>query len=134
MARRIMVKPKRKRKDLEIKFYEGLLSKNPNFFHALVSLADAYTKKGFHREGLEVDKRLVSLKPEDPTIRYNFACSLSLIGETEEAFRELKKAILFGYNDFSYILEDADLENVRKHCKFKDFFNKAKKLKQSSQL
>jgi len=120
---------KRKRKDFEIRFYEGLLSKNPNFFHALATLGDAYTRKGFYQEGLEVDRRLVNLKPEDPVARYNFACSLSLMGETEEAFKELKKAILFGYDDFSYILEDPDLENLRKHQKFSAFLNKIKKLK-----
>ncbi len=125
---------KRKRKDLEIKFYEGLLSKNPNFFHALVSLGDAYTKRGFYEEGLEVDKRLVSLKPEDPITHYNFACSLSLVGNIEEAFKELKRAILFGYNDFSYILNDPDLENMRKHNRFKDFFSKITKLKKTGQL
>lgn len=125
---------KRKRKDYEIRFYEGLLSKSPNFFHALVSLGDAYTRKGFYQEGLEVDKKLINLKPEDPIARYNLACSLSLLGETEEAFKELKKAVLFGYNDFSYILEDSDLENVRKHRKFDDFFSKLKRLEQSSQI
>ncbi|MFA5008250.1 MAG: hypothetical protein WC546_03405 [Candidatus Omnitrophota bacterium] len=125
---------KRKKKDFEIKFYEGLLSKNPNFFHALVTLGDAYTRKGFYEEGLEVDRKLVNLKPEDPTARYNFACSLSLVGEIEGAFKELKKAILFGYDDFSYILEDPDLENLRKHEKFNAFMEKLKHLKQSSQI
>ncbi|MDD4183326.1 MAG: hypothetical protein PHT53_05860 [Candidatus Omnitrophica bacterium] len=125
---------KRKKKDFEIKFYEGLLSKNPNFFHALVTLGDAYTRKGFYEEGLEVDRKLVSLKPEDPTARYNFACSLSLMGEVEEAFKELKRAILLGYDDFSYILKDPDLENLRKHQKFSVFLSKLKKLKLSSQV
>ncbi|MDD4955078.1 MAG: hypothetical protein PHP17_03450 [Candidatus Omnitrophica bacterium] len=125
---------KRKKKDFEIKFYEGLLSKSPNFFNALASLGDAYTRKGFYQEGLEVDRKLVNLKPEDPVARYNFACSLSLMGEVEEAFTELKKAILLGYDDFSYILKDPDLENLRKYQKFSAFLSKLKKLKPSSQL
>jgi tetratricopeptide (TPR) repeat protein len=122
-------KKKTKKKDLEITFYENLLKERPNFVQALASLGDAYTRKGFYREGLEVDKALAKLKPEDPTVHYNFACSLSLVGELEQAVKELKKAVLFGYDDFSYILEDPDLENVRKLPQFKDFFSKIKRLK-----
>jgi tetratricopeptide (TPR) repeat protein len=120
---------KKKKKDFEIKFYEGLLSKSPNFFNALATLGDVYTRKGFYEEGLEVDRKLVNLKPEDPVVHYNFACSLSLIGEIEEAFKELKKAVLFGYDDIAYILKDPDLGNLRKHSRFNDFFVKIKKIK-----
>jgi tetratricopeptide (TPR) repeat protein len=120
---------KRKKKDFEIKFYEGLVKERPNFFEALSLLGDAYTRKGFYKEGLEVDKRLVELKPEDPIVHYNLACSLSLVKDVEGAFKELKKAVLLGYDDFSYILKDPDLENVRKHPQFEEFFSKLKKLK-----
>jgi len=125
---------KKRKKDFEIKFYEGLLSKAPNFFHALASLGDAYTRKGFYQEGLEVDRKLVNMKPEDPIVHYNFSCSLSLSGDVEEAFKELKRAVLLGYDDFSYIVKDPDLENLRKHDRFNDFFNKIKQLKKSGQL
>jgi tetratricopeptide (TPR) repeat protein len=122
---------RKRKKDFEIKFYEGLLKKRPEFIDALISLGDAYTRKGFYREGLEVDKRLVQLKPEDPIIHYNLACSLSLVGEIEPAFKELKKAVLLGYEDFSYMLKDPDLENARKHPQFSDFFEKIKRIKKS---
>ncbi|MFA6281078.1 MAG: hypothetical protein WCY05_01085 [Candidatus Omnitrophota bacterium] len=125
---------KRPKKDFEIKFYEGLLSKAPNFFHALASLGDAYTRKGFYQEGLEVDRKLVNMKPEDPIVHYNFACSLSLSGDIDEAFKELKRAVLLGYDDFSYIVKDPDLENLRKHARFADFFSKIKNLNKSGQL
>ncbi|MDD5194309.1 MAG: hypothetical protein PHQ96_01375 [Candidatus Omnitrophica bacterium] len=118
-----------KRKDLEIRFYENLIKERPNFIQALVSLGNAYTSKGFYREGLEVDKKLAKLKPEDPIIHYNLACSLSLLEEVEEAYKELKKAVLLGYDEFSYILEDPDLENVRQHPHFKEFFTKIKNIK-----
>lgn len=120
-----------KKKDFEIKFYESLLEKRPNFVEALISLGDAYTRKGFYHEGLEVDRRLAQLKPDDPIVHYNLACSLSLVGEFEQAFKELKRAVLFGYEDFSYMLKDPDLENARKHPQFNDFFEKVKRIKKS---
>ena len=118
-----------KRKNFEIRFYESLLKKNPNFISVLVSLGDAYTKKGFYEEGLAVDFRLAFLKADDPIVRYNLACSLSLLGKLKESLKELKKAVLLGYNEFSYILKDSDLENVRKLPEFETFFVKLKKLK-----
>jgi len=55
-------------------------------------------------------------------VHYNFACSLSLIGSLEEAFKKIEEAVLLGYDDFSYILKDPDLENLRKHPRFEGFF------------
>jgi tetratricopeptide (TPR) repeat protein len=120
-----------KKKDFEIKFYESLLEKKPNFVEALISLGDAYTRKGFYQEGLEVDRRIAQLKPDDPIVHYNLACSLSLVGEIEQAFKEVKKAVLFGYEDFPYMLKDPDLENIRSHPQFNNFFEKIKRIKKS---
>ena len=118
---------KRRKKDLEIEFYENIVKEKPNFFQALSCLGDAYTRRGFYKEGLEVDKKLAKLKPDDPIVHYNFACSLSLIGSLEEAFKKIEEAVLLGYDDFSYILKDPDLENLRKHPRFEGFFEKIKK-------
>lgn len=120
-----MKKPRKK--DLEIRFYEDIVKQRPRFFEALSSLGDAYTRKGFYKQGLEVDKRLVTLKPQDPVVHYNLACSLSLVGDIDESLKALKKAVLLGYDDFSYMAKDPDLENVRAHRCFEKFLSKAKK-------
>ena len=120
------MKRRPRKKDYEIKFYEGLLKKRPDFTQALSSLGDAYTRRGFYEEGLSVDKRLAELKPEDPLAHYNLACSLSLTGSIAQAQRELKEAAILGYNDFAYILEDADMENLRNAGDFCAFFHELK--------
>ncbi|MBU1113204.1 MAG: hypothetical protein KKH93_04960 [Candidatus Omnitrophica bacterium] len=117
-----------KRKDFEIFFYENILKERPEFVGALISLGDAYTRRGLYQEGLAVDRKLADLRPDDPIIHYNLACSLSLVGNPQEALRELKKAILLGYDDFSYIMEDADLKNVRDLPEFKTLHLKLKKI------
>ena len=118
-----------KKKDFEIVFYENILKERPNFISVLRLLGDAYTKKGFYEEGLAVDQRLANLEPDDPIVHYNLACSFSLVGKTKEALAQLKKAVLFGYDDFSYIEEDSDLDNLRKLPEFDKFFAKLKKAK-----
>ena len=125
---KLMAAGKIKRKNFEILFYEKLIEENPNFIQALLCLGDEYTSRGFYLEGLEIDRRLVKLKPEDPYVRYNFSCSLSLMGDEGQSLKELKKAVLLGYEDFSYILKDPDLEKLRKSPLFKEFFHKLKKI------
>ena len=105
--------------DFEISFYEELIKDKPDFVAALIPLGDAYTKRGLYKKGLEVDKKLARLKPEDPLIHYNLACSYSLLKMVEQALQALKKAIDLGYQDFSFMEADTDLDNVRKDSRYK---------------
>ncbi len=118
-----------KHDDFEISFYEELIKRNPNFVQALSCLGDIYTKRGLYKEGLKVDEKLVRLRPDDPIVHYNLACSLSLVGDIERAFKHLRYAVLLGYEDLDYILKDPDLKNVCKDPRFNNFFDKLKKIK-----
>ncbi len=108
--------------EFEINFYKGLLDKNPDFIEALCALGDLYTKDMQFQKGLEVDERLYRLKPDDPVVLYNLACSYSLLERIDEAFEIIKKAVECGYIDFGHLEEDEDLENLKKDFRFKKFF------------
>jgi len=110
--------------DFEISFYEQLLRKAPYFTNALIALGDAYTRRGRYRDGLKIDKRLVELKPEDPTAHYNLACSYSLLKMADSSLSALKKAIVLGYQDFTFIDKDPDLEFIRKDPHYKELISK----------
>ena len=114
--------------DFEILFCKSLIKTNPNFVTALSYLGGAYTKRGFYEEGLKIDKRLVYLKPDDPIVHYNLACSFSLAGNIENAFKHLRQAVLLGYSDLAYILEDKDLVNMRRDIRFEETFRKLKQI------
>jgi tetratricopeptide (TPR) repeat protein len=110
----------------EIRFYEKLVAKRPDFKEALMALGDLYTREGLHAEGLRIDQRLASLKPEDPIVLYNLACSYSLLNHIELSLEMLKKAVHCGYRDFGYIREDDDLTNLRKDERFQEYFKNIK--------
>ena len=112
--------------DFEITFFEGLLKKKPAFIPALVALADVYTKKGELKKGLELDLRLSELRHDDPDVHYNLACSYSLLGLIDDAFRVVKKAVTLGYDDFAYLRKDPDLGNLRKDSRFQKFLEELK--------
>ena len=87
----------------------------------LVSLHDIYSRLKQKHKGLQIDQLLVKLCPGDKKLRYNHACSHSLVGEIEQAFEELKSAIDMGYDNFDLLLVDDDLDNLRKDPRYLDF-------------
>ena len=104
--------------DFEISFFERLVKESPDFVDALIPLAEAYTKKGLHDKALVLDKRLARLKPNDPTVHYNLACSFALAGKKEEAFQALEQAIGLGWHDFEHLKKDSDLKILRDDPRF----------------
>ena len=108
--------------DFEINFYEGILQKNPEHVDTLTILGDLYTKKGWIEKGLAVDQRLLRLRPEDPYVLYNLACSYSLLNNIDQAFKIIKMAIAFGYKDFDYLRKDPDLVNLLADKRFQEYW------------
>lgn len=99
--------------DLEISFMEGVTRRDPSFVEALQILGDDYTRRGRFDDGLKVDERLATLRPEDALVHYNLACSYALTSQIEMAVRSLELAIDRGYRDFKWMTQDPDLKNLR---------------------
>ncbi|MCF7668717.1 MAG: hypothetical protein K9N48_02965 [Verrucomicrobia bacterium] len=104
--------------DVEISFLEGLVRRDTQYTEALELLGDDYTKRGRYRDGLEIDLALSKLRPEDPMVFYNLACSYSLTNHYEEALDALEKAFKCGYDDFYWLARDPDLQNIRELPRF----------------
>jgi hypothetical protein len=118
--------------DVEISFIEGVVRRDPSYVDALQILGDDYTKRGRFVDGLTVDEQLARLRPSDPTVLYNLACSYSLTDRVPEAFEALHRALAAGYNDFKWMAQDPDLEALRKHPSYAEVRAKVKALKPSA--
>jgi Flp pilus assembly protein TadD len=105
--------------DLEIQFMEGLVRRAPGFVEALQVLAVDYARRGDFELSLKVDEQLARLRPDDPVVLYNLACSYSLSGQLGHAADVLGQAIDRGYRDFKTIVKDPDLANLRRNALFK---------------
>jgi len=105
--------------DLEISFMKGVVRRDPKFVEALQVLGDDYTRRGKFQEGLTIDKKLAQLRPEDPSMLYNLACSYSLTKRYDRAVAALSRAIEQGYRDFKWLVKDPDLLGLRRHPLFK---------------
>ena len=104
----------------EIDFFRGIVDTSPEYVDALVNLGNLYTQCGLYDLGLEIDRRLAKLRPDDAIVRYNLACSLSLLENVDESLDELAKAIKLGYKDYKHMLHDDDLKNVRNERRFEE--------------
>jgi hypothetical protein len=100
--------------DIEIGFLEGLVHRDPCYVDALQLLGDNYTKRGKYVAGLRIDQKLAMLRPRDPLVFYNLACSLCLSRQYDDAAEALERSIDLGYRDFRWLVEDPDLHELRK--------------------
>ncbi len=106
--------------EFQIKFYEGVLRRNPADREVIELLGGLYTKEGRIDEGLRMDRKLVRLAPNNPTAHYNLACSLALKRRKADAMRALRRAVEVGYRDLDWLREDPDLAGLRKYAAFRE--------------
>ncbi len=113
--------------DFEIEFFGKILTAVPDFADALRAQACNLTMKGRLKDGLTVDQQLVTVRPDDPTAHYNLACRYALLKQRDQAITTLRKAVELGYRDFEFMLEDHDLDSIRKDPRFRRLVKEYKK-------
>lgn len=116
--RRLAWRLRRAALTFETDVLELMAAQRPDDLAVLVALGQACARLRRHRQGLEIDRRLVAARPEDPTFRYNLACSLTLTGDLNGACRELLTAIDRGYRDLEHLMADEDLAALRADPRF----------------
>ena len=99
-------------------FFGHAAQRQPLDLQSLSELAQILTLLGRHPEALRRDRELVRHLPEDPTVHYNLACSLALVGHTGEAIDSLERAVELGYDDGAHLAEDEDLASLRHDPRF----------------
>jgi tetratricopeptide (TPR) repeat protein len=105
--------------DFELDFFGGVLDRYPDYVDVLRVMGNLLTLKGRFAEGMNVDKRLVRLRPNDALAHYNLACSFALLKRPDQSIKTLRRAIELGYRDFRYMREDHDLDSVRHDPRFR---------------
>ncbi len=131
-ARRKLTRREQNDLDLEIRFFEGLVRRDPQFVEALQLLGTDYGQRGDFVNCLKTDERLARLRPHDPVVFYNLACSYSLTRQLRRAADALGQAIDRGYRNFRYLIKDPDLDGLRKHAVFKRVQDKIRLLKMAA--
>ena len=105
-------------------FYRKETELHPQNVGALAELAHILTRLGRLEEGLATDRQLLRLAPENPTVHYNLACSLSLLGQPDGALDALEKAVELGYDDAEHLVCDPDLDSLHRELRFQRLLRK----------
>jgi tetratricopeptide (TPR) repeat protein len=105
--------------DFELDFFGRILDRNPDYVDVLRVQGNNLTLKGRYAEGMQIDRRLVQLRPNDPLAHYNLACSYALLKRPEQALKTLRRAVELGYRDFRYMRQDPDLDSIRPDPRFR---------------
>jgi tetratricopeptide (TPR) repeat protein len=110
--------------NFDVAFYERILLSQPNNVRVLKLLGELYARLGRHERALRIDQQLSELFPDDCLVRYNLACSLAMQGVAEHALEALGSALELGYNDFSHLEVDPDLDRLRALPEFQSLLKK----------
>jgi tetratricopeptide (TPR) repeat protein len=121
-----MAKDKSRDIDFDIRFFESVLRRIPNYVDVVEILGGLYTRQGRIADGLRMDRRLIRLQPANATAHYNLACSLALSKRKGDALGALRQAIQLGYTDFDWMLQDPDLNLLKHHPEFQQMLRQLK--------
>ena len=121
-----MARPKTHDPEFEIRFFESVLRRDPNYASVVELLGGLYTRQGRVADGLRMDRKLVKLQPQNATAHYNLACSLALSKRKSDALRALQRAVKLGYADFDWMQQDPDLEVLKQHPEFQSLLQTLK--------
>jgi hypothetical protein len=127
-AKKKLSREQQRELDVKIGFMEGVVRRDPGYVEALQVLGDDYTRRGKFIAGLKVDEQLSHLRPGDPMVQYNLACSYSLTGNFNQAVAALERALNLGYRDFKWLDQDPDLIDLRQHPLYKNIRTKLRRL------
>lgn len=97
----------------EIEFFEGVNRRVHEYVEVIEILGGLYTKAGRIDDGLNMDRQMVRLRPDNPTAHYNLGCSLALKGRAADAMRALRRAVALGYRDVRWLRQDPDLKSLQ---------------------
>jgi len=101
-----------------IELIDKSLAREPGNARALSCQSVAYARLGDRRKAVGSITRAADLLPDEPEVLYLWACIHAVLGETDEAFRALERAIDGGLSDRQWLLGDPDLESLRRDPRF----------------
>jgi len=75
---------------------------------------------GERERGLDWLKQALEMEPDENWVLYNVACGYTLAGEPERALELLERAVGRGFIHKEWIDNDADVEALHTHPRFRE--------------
>lgn len=111
--------------DFELDIYSTGHLIFPRNRRVLDSLATTCSLAGQLDRAHKYVMRLVKRYPTNSRYRYNLACSLCTLGQTQNALKALGDAVAHGFRDFEFMTKDTDLRQLHDHPEFREYHKRA---------
>jgi len=108
-------------------YYRKALAVSPEDPICLNQLAVALAGVGKIDGAVAILEKLERLLPDAPTVSFNLACMYARQSQMDKSVMHLEKALDKGYNDWTTLKTDTDLETIRQTPFYKQLINTLKK-------
>src|ERR1700693_283662 len=82
--------------DKACRLLQAQLKKDPENHWLHTRLATAYYEKREYERSLKASQRAMELAPGCPLVRWDYACALDMLGQTQEAIRQWNRFLKQG--------------------------------------
>jgi tetratricopeptide (TPR) repeat protein len=104
--------------------YTKALEINPKLTETYSNRGTAYSRKQEYERAVSDYTKALEINPKYAEAYYNIGCLYSIQNQADFALMYLQKAIEFGYDDYAYIKEDKDWDNIRGYEAFQKIIGK----------
>jgi tetratricopeptide (TPR) repeat protein len=110
-----------------IEAYQEAAHAAPENARAWAKLGLAQHYAGQYQQAIEAYRQADRLGASPTTTRYNLACANALLGNSEQAFQWLDKAIEAGFAQIQLVRKDTDLESLRNDSRWPDYVDRVER-------
>jgi Flp pilus assembly protein TadD len=90
----------------------------PEDVRARSLLANSYAFVGQPTNATQQLEMSVAMRPNDPSVLYNAACTYGILGMKTEALAMFKRAVETGFSDMEWAARDTDLSCLHESSEF----------------
>jgi tetratricopeptide (TPR) repeat protein len=110
--------------DEALREFTQAIEKYPNFIQSYSNRAAVFVLQKKYDKAMDDLKKAFVINPNNPSVHYNIAALYSLQNQPDRALVSLDRALELGFNDYAFLLQDPDLNNVRKQKNFQKILAK----------
>ena len=93
--------------------YRKALAAKSDFIPVLNNMGFIYMQRSDYRTAVSFFKKIVEIQPSHASAYYNIACIYALENQKGEALSYFEEALKNGFTNWSHIMSDGDLQNIR---------------------
>ena len=110
-----------------VEYYNKSIKENNTYPYSFLNKSVIYIEQGKIKGAIDTLTEGIEFNPYAEYLYYNRACCYAKLNKKDEAFKDLRKAIILLPEFINIMKEDGDLESLYDDERFMELINKVKK-------